>query len=272
MEAAQEQAQRRAGEQATGLIVLPPNAVATHEADGGRRTGGGWGRGAVGALLAAALALGAGGMALGVTALVRSSASSLGPAGPAGPRGAQGLQGLQGVQGLVGPQGPAGPAGQRGATGLQGPAGSQGARGPTGKAGAAGTIAASTIVAAPLVKSQADPALGTTLTAEASCPSGQVVLGGGGRVSTAAPKTATSAAGRATGTDGRATSAGTSSKGARSTATSASSAAAGKHPAGVELESSYPVTGGWRALATVTGSVTGGQEMTLQSYVLCGKK
>ena len=272
MEAAREQAQRRAGEQPTGLMVVPPNAVTVREHDGDRRAGGGWGRGAIGALVAAALALGAGGMVLGVTALVRSSAASPGPVGPAGPQGAQGLQGPQGVQGLVGPQGPAGPAGERGATGATGPSGPQGSRGSTGKTGAAGTIAGSTIVAASLVKSPVDPALGTTLTAAASCPSGQVVLGGGGRVATATPKAATSAAVKAAETGGQATSAGTSSKSTKSTATSASSTVAGKRPVGVELESSYPVTGGWRAVASVTGSVTAGQQMTLQTYVLCGKK
>ena len=282
MGAAREEAQLRPGElptgQPTGLMVVPPDATTMRGADASRErraSGGGWGRGAVGALVAAALALGAGGMALGVTALVRSSAASPGPVGPAGPRGAQGLQGPQGVQGLVGPQGPAGPAGQRGATGAAGPAGPQGERGPTGKTGPAGTVASSTIVTAAVVRSSPDPALGTMLTAQVSCPSGDVVLGGGGRVATTIPKATASTAGKTAVADGgnATTSTASSSKGSKSTATTASSGVAGKRrSAGVALESSYPLAGGWRTVATVTGTVTGGQEMTLQPYVLCGKK
>ncbi len=282
MGAVREEAQRQSGElptgQPTGLMVVPPNATAIREADAsreGRSSGGGWGRGAVGALVVAALALGAGGMALGVTALVRSSAASPGPVGPAGPQGAQGPQGLQGVQGLVGPQGPAGPAGQRGATGATGPAGPQGERGLTGKTGPAGTIASSTIVTAPVVRSSPDPARGTMLTAAVSCPSGDVVLGGGGRVAMTTPKATASTAGKSAAAGGgtSTTSTGSSPKSTKSTSTSGSSAATGKRrSADAALESSYPVAGGWRAVASVTETVTGGQEMTLQPYVLCGKK
>ncbi len=275
MGAAREQAQQGASGQPTGLMVVPPNAVAIGEptgSRGSRQNGGGWGRGALAALVAAALALGAGGMALGVAALVHSSAASPGTVGPAGPQGAQGPRGPQGVQGLVGPQGPAGPSGQRGATGPAGPAGPQGERGSAGKPGLPGTIASSVIVAAPVVKSPADPALGTTLTGVASCLSGQVVLGGGGRVATMAPKSVTSTAGKRVGTDGQATTSRSSSPVSTSSTAAAGSPPAGKRPsAGVALESSYPVTGGWRTVATVTGTVTDGQEMTLQPYVLCGK-
>ena len=285
MAVAREQAQARTGEEPTGLMVVPPDATGFREADEARGSGGGWGRGVLAALVVAALALGAGGMVLGVTALVRSSAASPGPVGPAGPQGAQGPQGPQGVQGLVGPQGPAGPTGPRGATGPVGPAGPQGERGPAGRPGLPGTIASSAVVAAPVVKSPADPALGTTLTGVASCPSGQVVLGGGGRVATTLPKSAASTAGKTTartstaakttGTDGKTTttSTGSSPKSTPSTATAGASSAAGTgRSVGVALESSYPVTSGWRTVATVTGAVTGGREMTLQPYVLCGKK
>ncbi|HVC13659.1 MAG TPA: hypothetical protein VND62_02240 [Acidimicrobiales bacterium] len=261
----QGRARVKSEEEPTGLMVVPPDASAAEL--GGARSRTNWGRGAFAALIAAALALGAGGMALGVIALVRAPAPSHGLVGPAGPQGAQGTQGPQGVQGLVGPQGPAGPSGPEGATGPAGPAG---ARGPAGKAGAPGTIAASTVVDASTLKTGADPVTGTTLSAVTSCPSGQVVLGGGGRVNATEPKKSSSA----TAASSSATAAGTTSsggstrRGSGSTGTGAGAAKQGT----VALESSYPVTNGWRSIAVVSSTLTGGEVMTLQPYVLCGKK
>ena len=284
---AQGKAQARTGDEPTGLMVVPPDATVAGVDGGTSRSH--WGRGAFAALIVAALALGAGGMALGVVALVRSPAPVPGPVGPAGSQGAQGPQGPQGVQGLVGPQGPAGPAGPRGATGLAGPPGPQGARGSEGKPGLPGTIAKSTIVTAKVLKSAPDPAAGTTLTALTSCPAGEVVLGGGGRVAATAPKKSASTSG--TSTKGTSTKV-TSTKGtSRSTAGSATSGTAARSatkstpsgssspssgasgaPGGVALESSYPVAGGWRTVAVVTGTLTGGQVMTLEPYLLCGRR
>src|SRR5579875_3494163 len=231
----------------------------SHASSGSR-----WGRGAFAALLVAALALGAGGMALGVVSLVRSTAAVRGPAGLQGAQGAQGPQGPQGVQGLVGPQGPAGPAGPQGATGPVGPAGPQGARGPTGKTGPSGTIAKSTVVSATLLRSPADPAVGTTLSAVTSCPSGEVLLGGGGRVGTTGPKGSGSPSRISTTTGSKST--GSKSTGASKTSTA--TPGAGR----VVLESSYPVSGGWRTVAEVAGPLGTGEAMTLQPYALCGRK
>jgi hypothetical protein len=247
----------------TGLMVVPPHGVPTGSGDA--RSGATWGRGAIAALVVAALALGAGGMALGVVSLVHHSAPLPGPVGPAGSQGAQGPQGPPGVQGLVGPQGPAGPTGPAGATGPQGPAGAQGVRGPAGKPGAPGTIAKSTVVSAQLLKSSPDPVAGTTLAGVSSCPSGDVLLAGGGRTGMAEPKKATTTGATATG--------GSTSQGA-SKATTGTKTTTGTsiQPGGVALETSYPVSNGWRVVAVVTGSLTGGEMMTLQPYALCGKK
>jgi Collagen triple helix repeat (20 copies) len=252
------------GEEPTGLMVVPPGATTTSPGlePGGMRPR--WGRGALAALIVAALALAAGGLALGVVSLVRSPASSRGPVGSTGPQGARGTQGPQGVQGLVGPQGPAGPAGPRGATG---PAGAEGARGPTGKTGPSGTVAASTVVSATESKSSADPVTGTTLTASVSCPNGEVVLGGGGRVASTVPKQSTTGDKKTTGSSTGSTAPATPKS---SKATSAADATG--HPGSVALESSYPVAGGWRTVAVVTGTLAGGEVMTLQPYVLCAKK
>jgi hypothetical protein len=294
---AQRRAPERSGEEPTGLMVVPPDVPSPSLDRAGSRTG--WGKGALAALIVAALALGAGGMALGVVSMVRSPVSARGPVGPAGPQGAQGLQGPQGVQGLVGPQGPAGPVGPRGAAGPQGPAGPQGERGPAGKTGAPGTIAKSAVVTGSVMKSAADPAAGTTLTALTSCPSGDVLLSGGGRVTAAAPKQPASGTGTTSGATGssatgssatgssasgssatgsgasQSTSGGSASptSTARGASTSTSQARAADGSAGgVALESSYPVGSGWRTVAVVTGALTGGQVMVLRPYVLCGKK
>ena len=78
-----------------------------------------------------------------------------GPAGLQGERGAQGESGPQGIQGI---QGPPGPKGDKGDTGLQGPAGLSGYEIVTGTAPVGG--------------------FGSTA-ADALCPTGKKVLGGG---------------------------------------------------------------------------------------------
>lgn len=231
-----------------------------------------WGRGPLAALLVVALGLGAGGMALGVAALLHTPAN--GARGPIGLTGSQGVQGPIGPQGAQGPQGIQGPAGPQGRTGAAGPAGKEGPAGPagprgaTGKQGPAGTIAGSSILAKSLVKTGAAPAVGTVLTAVSSCPAGAVLLGGGGQVGTAAASSSAKTGGAAPG--GSAASPG-------STGTATASGAATGTPttaanADVALKSSYPVTGGWETIAVVTSRLPAGQVMTLKPYVVCGKK
>jgi hypothetical protein len=270
---AAEKRQTRPVDEPTGLMVVPPGTAASTRNSKGARA---WSQGAFAALIAAALAVGAGGMALGVIALVRSPAPTSGPVGPTGAQGARGLPGPQGVQGVVGAQGPVGPAGARG---VAGPAGPQGARGPAGKQGAPGVIAGSTILSAPILKSQVDPTAGTTLSEVTSCPASQVTLGGGARVATTeSKKGGTATTGTSTGGSGKSTpasttqTAGSTPRGAHTTSASGPSGAVHDPSVGVSLESSYPVAGGWRTVAVVTETLTGGKIMTLQPYVLCGKK
>jgi Collagen triple helix repeat (20 copies) len=142
---------------------------------------------------AVVLALAATGLAIGALIV----AGQTGPQGPPGPQGVAGVQGPQGVQGspgaqgaagaigLTGAAGPAGPRGATGQTGKQGPpgpAGPAGARGTQGPAGQIGTVVASTPVSGPAVLSVIDPPAGTALTASASCPVGQILLGGGAQI------------------------------------------------------------------------------------------
>lgn len=255
----------------TGLMVVPPGTTPSSFAEDRRRTRTNWGNGALAALVVAAIALGAGGMALGVSALVRTPAPSPGPVGPVGPQGAQGAQGPQGLQGLVGPQGPPGAAGAAGPRGVAGPVGAPGARGPAGKTGAAGTIAGSTIVSAPALKTPNAPAVGTTLTASTSCPSGDVLLGGGGRVQATVPKrTGTSGTSR-TGV-GATSAADSAPRSGKSTSGPGSASSTSGRSDGVALKASYPVTNGWRAVAVVTAPLAGAEVMSLQAYALCGKR
>ena len=89
---------------------------------------------------------------LGVAAWARESTPKVGPAGPQGP---------------VGPAGPQGPAGKDGAT------------------GAPGTVTATEVVSSTTISSAPDPAVGTTVAATTSCPTGTVLLAGGAEVSVA---------------------------------------------------------------------------------------
>ena len=196
--------------------------------------------------LIAAIVLALAAVGVGVLALTLSPDAVAGPQGPTGLQGATGAQGIQGVpgpQGSPGPQGATGspgPAGPKGATGLTGkqgspgPAGSAGAPGipgPTGAAGASGTIVASTAVSGTTVLSAADPTVGTTVTATASCPPGEISLGGGAQVS--AP-----------------------GNGSKSVTLRSS------FPTGAN---------GWRAVASVIGPLGTGEQMAVHPYVLCGK-
>ena len=91
------------------------------------------------------------------------------------------------VQGPAGPQGPIGPSGAQGEIGPAGPEGSQGGQGPAGPAGGAGPQGA-TGPAGPswtvtqrtssgFVFAPGGGSVGTSL--QASCQSGEIVLGGG---------------------------------------------------------------------------------------------
>ena|SRR5579872_1776053 len=110
--------------------------------------------------MVAAIVLGLAGIGFGTWALVSSPS-----AGPAGPPGA------------VGPRGPQGQVGPQGQQGKAGPAGAPGKAGPPGTITSATRVAASGIVSAP------NPAVGTVLVAQTSCPVGQVLLSGGAEVS-----------------------------------------------------------------------------------------
>jgi len=81
-----------------------------------------------------------------------------------------GIQGPKGDTGETGPQGPVGPIGPKGDTG---------AVGPRGPAGANGSVSGVQIIEATTTSSNS-PRAGTTATATATCPSGTILLGGGG--------------------------------------------------------------------------------------------
>jgi hypothetical protein len=94
-----------------------------------------------------------------------------GPRGPAGPAGPQGANGQTGAQGPAGPQGTSGPAGPPGTTGPAGPKGDTGPPGPPGSDGVSGYE---------VVSSDSVVATAAGVVAEAECPAGTSVLGGGG--------------------------------------------------------------------------------------------
>jgi hypothetical protein len=109
----------------------------------------------------------------------------VGPAGPAGPSGSEGPKGDHGPAGADGPKGdtgPQGPAGPQGATGPAGPAGATGADGATGATGPAG-VSGYTVV------EQVQSGTGR-IDAEADCPPGKNVVGGGGYVTAGDTSTA----------------------------------------------------------------------------------
>ena len=181
--------------------------------------------------LIAAIALALGALGLGVIALTSSPNEVAGPQGSTGVQGAPGAQGVQGVPGPQGAQGATGSPGAAGPQGATGLTGKQGAPGPAGPAGSSGTIVASTATSGATVLSAADPPVGTTVTATALCPQGEISLGGGAQVS-------------ALGLDSR-------------NVTLRSS-----YPTG---------TNAWRAVGSVIGPLHAGEQMAVHPYVLCGK-
>jgi Collagen triple helix repeat (20 copies) len=187
--------------------------------------------------LIVAIVLAAGALGVSVISLVSSPDAIAGPQGPMGPQGAMGAQGAQGVPGPQGPTGSQGLAGLRGATGLTGkqgpagPAGATGARGAVGVVGASGTVVASSVVPGTAVLSAIDPSVGTAVTATATCPQGELVLGGGAQVS--AP--------------------GTSAKDV------------------VMRSSFPTNTNGWRSTGSVVAPLGVGDQMSVRPYVLCGR-
>jgi hypothetical protein len=110
---------------------------------------------------------------------------AVGPAGPAGPAGATGdpgpagAPGAPGAKGDTGATGPPGPQGDPGPAGAPGAKGADGATGPTGPAGVSGYT----------VVEQVQSGTGR-IDAEADCPSGKNVVGGGGYVTAGDTSTA----------------------------------------------------------------------------------
>jgi hypothetical protein len=124
------------------------------------------------------------------------------------------------------------PAQVSGPTGPQGAQGPQGPQGPQGKQGQSGTLGTTNIVRGTSKTSTPDPQPGTVLEATTSCPSGQILVGGGAQVS-------------------------------------APGVSADRN---VTLRSSFPVnTTSWQTVALVTGSLGQGVSMTMTPYVLCGQ-
>jgi Collagen triple helix repeat (20 copies) len=184
--------------------------------------------------LITAIALALGALVVGVIALTSSPNEVAGPEGPTGAQGATGAQGVQGAPGAQGPQGPQGATGSPGRAGPQGATGltgKQGVPGPAGPVGATGTIAASIVTSGTTVLSAADPPVGATVAATATCPQDEISLGGGAQVS-------------ATGLDGK------------------NVVLRSSFPTG---------TNGWRAVGSVIGPLGAGEQMAVHPYVLCGK-
>lgn len=177
------------------------------------------------ALLVAAVALSAAGTGLGMVFLGgTSSAQSAGPQGPEGP------PGPRGATGAPGPTGPQGVPGTQGLTGKQGPPGPAGPRGP---AGPPGTVSATAVTPGSPVSSAPDAPLGTMVSAQATCPSGTVLLGGGG------------------------------------TASASSANASTQGP--VALVASFPsASTTWKVTGMVTASLSGQRVLTVTAYVVCG--
>lgn len=110
-------------------------------------------------LVVTALVLGLAGIGVGAYAIATTPSKTSGPTGAPGSRG------------------PAGPTGPTGA------AGKQGAIGPAGPAGPAGVIASTSVIAATTLTSSPNPAVGAVLVADTACPTGKILLSGGGLVS-----------------------------------------------------------------------------------------
>jgi len=140
--------------------------------------------------------------ALGVAIGALFSVPAVGPTGAVGPQGPIGVQGVTGKTGVAGPVGPA------------------------------GTIKSTDVVAATALVSTPNPEPGAVLVAKTSCPVGDILLGGGARVS--APGVIPDRS--------------------------------------VMLRSSFPLTTStWQTVSIVTGPLGAGTSMTMKPYVLCGK-
>lgn len=149
-----------------------------------------------------ALLVGLAGIGVGAYALATQPAKVSGPVGPQGPQGQQGPRGPQGLQGSQGKQGPA------------------------------GAIASTSITRGTSKVTTPNPQPGTVLEATTSCPTGQILLGGGAQV-TAPGVTA---------------------------------------DRNVTLRSSFPLNPtSWETVALVTRSLGQGTSMTMTPYVLCGQ-
>lgn len=134
---------------------------------------------------------------------------------------------------VVGPTGPRGPRGTAGPVGPRGAVGQTGRQGPVGPAGAPGTVKAVEVVRPSPDLTGPDPAVGAVLVGRTDCPAHTVLLGGGAQVS-------------APGVVG---------------------------DRNVELRSSFPLSSHrWQVVAEVTGPLGAGNAMTMQPYVLCGKR
>jgi len=111
-----------------------------------------------------------------------------GPAGPAGPAGPQGEPGATGPAGPQGPAGPEGPRGAQGPAGPTGPAGATGATGATGEQGPAGVSGYERVVSGwTVLAGTLDPTGDHGGPANAWCPTGKVVTGGGFEVDGTGP-------------------------------------------------------------------------------------
>ena len=102
-----------------------------------------------------------------------------GPPGPPGPKGDKGDPGIQGPPGPPGPKGDKGDPGIQGPPGPPGPKGDKGDPGPPGPSGLSGL---QVVTSPPLVVGLFD--FGH---AEATCPAGKTLIGGGGRIGSPGP-------------------------------------------------------------------------------------
>jgi Collagen triple helix repeat (20 copies) len=103
--------------------------------------------------------------------------------GPQGIQGPPGPKGEQGDPGIQGPPGPPGAKGEQGDPGIQGPPGPPGPKGDKGDTGDQGPPGPSGLSGLQVVTS---PPLAVGLFdfghAEATCPAGKTLIGGGGRI------------------------------------------------------------------------------------------
>jgi len=96
-----------------------------------------------------------------------------------GPAGSPGERGPVGPEGPQGPAGPAGATGETGARGVAGETGPRGAQGPAGPTGPSGVVDYQVVYGTGVTV-----AGGATGVAYASCPTGYVLMGGGGGFNT----------------------------------------------------------------------------------------